>query len=98
MSGPETVRRHDIDGVEYDAPLDVTCADCGDTTAADFERSYYGLPTGWEAYSPESGYRGGVVCGPCVKRLLDEAMTALRHAPDDFTWRPGEPFNGGLGL
>ncbi|GAB2471384.1 hypothetical protein [Xylanimonas ulmi] len=99
MNGPgrETVHRRDIDGVEYDAPLDVTCLDCGDRAAADFEHHYYGLPSGWEAYSPERGYRGGVVCGPCVGRAIDDVLDALRTVPEDFIWQPGAGMDEGIG-
>lgn len=95
---PPSVRRRDIDGVEYDAPLNVTCIECGDGAVADFEQNYYRLPRGWEAYSPRRGYRAGVVCGRCVERILDDVLTVLRSAPEDFTWRPGAPFEGGIEL
>lgn len=100
MTGLEcrTVRRRDIDGVVYDAPLDLACLACEVGAEADFEGSYYGMPAGWEAYAPRRGYRAGVVCGSCVHGLLDAVLTALRNVPENFTWQPDSPLDEGIGL
>ncbi len=89
--------RVDVDGVEYDAPEVCDCHECGEQLAADFDRSYYGLPEGWEAWSA-CGYRAGVVCGPCVLRVLGDVLDALRAAPEDFRWAPGTAFGDWLAL
>ena len=88
-------RRQDVDGVWYEVPEILQCCKCGDRQPADLERSSYGLPRGWEAWSHSDGYRAGVVCGPCVLRLLDNVLDLLRRAPADFRWSPDDGPLGG---